>query len=177
MSDRVEPLKITAGFDYTWDISGDYSADDGWTLKYQGVNSDAVIEIIASGDGYNHTVEILAVATAEFTKGNYQFSKYFENEDGRKILLETLKIEVLQNPITDTPFDTRSHAEIMLEAIEALEQGRASVVQSSFTIAGRAIQYLSPKELIEWKNHYKTLVRAERGQRSTVRRLVEFKNP
>lgn len=78
-----------------------------------------------------------------------------------------------------TTQDPRSHAEKVLEAIEALIEGRATKDVSSYSIAGRSLTRLSPKELVEWRSFYKNEVARKRaagqpngGRRITLARFV-----
>ena len=173
-----EPSQIFAGFQYSWTESfTDYPADDGWTLKYKGLNADGKIEIEAVADDDDpsaHYIELLPATTAGYTAGVYEIYKYVEHTDGTKYQLSKFTLEVFTNPITSDTLDTRTHARKMYEALEALELGRASIKQKSFSIAGRSIEYLTPEEIIKWKNHYKIVMAAEEGTIANRRRLATF---
>mgnify|MGYP003411600625 FL=1 len=170
-----EPSEIIAGFQYSWEESlTDYPADDGWTLKYKGLNASGKIEITADADGSGYSITLTPTITAAYTAGTYTFYKYVEHSDGTKYQISTYTVDVLANPITANTLDTRTHARKMFEALEALELGRATKPQKSFQIAGRAIEYLSPEEIIKWKNHYKIIMNAEEGVNPTRKRLATF---
>lgn len=174
-----EPNEIVAGFTYTWEETlSDYSADDGWVLKYSAINSSQAFNFSASGSGKTHTITLPATTTENYTAGTYRLTKYVENTDGTKTWLAEYILVIKPTPITDTAFDSRSHAQIMLDAIEALEEGRATKEQQSFTIAGRSILYLTPEQLLKWKNYYKQQVFVETNPQNkiTPKRLIQFKN-
>ena len=59
--------------------------------------------------------------------------------------------------------DTRSHAEKVLDALEALIEGRASKDVNSYSIAGRSLTRMSPAELIEWRDRYRREVAVQRA--------------
>lgn len=175
-----EPKEITAGFYYSWSENlSDYPYSQGYRLKYKAIKSDSNFSLTASSgeDGDSHLVEITSETSSGYTAGVYQLTKYVEGLDGNKIHLGNTSLTVLFNPIDSGNTDTRTHERIMLEAIEALEQGRATKQQKSFSIAGRGIEYLSPEELIKWKNHYKRIVYAQEGIIINKKRLVKFQNP
>ena len=173
-----EPKEIIAGFQYSWkETLSNYPADDGWSLKYKGLNASGNIEINAAADGSEYLITLTPAATAAYTAGTYQFYKYVEHPDGQKYQISTITIDVLTNPIAANTLDTRTHARKMFEALEALELGRADKVQKSFSIAGRAIEYLSPEEIIKWKNHYKRIMMTEEGNPPVRRRLVRLDDP
>lgn len=172
-----EPEEITAGFEYTWTESlSDYKADDGWTLYYKGLNASGKIEMTAAADGSDHTVTILAATSADYAAGIYQVYKYVIKDD-EKILISTFNLKVSENPLSVESLDTRTQERKMLEALEALELGRADRVQKSFQIAGRAIEYLTPDEIIKWKNYYSRIVNAQEGKTVVKRRFSNFTSP
>lgn len=70
--------------------------------------------------------------------------------------------EILADLITDAAADQRSHAKIMLDALEAVLQGKASKDVSSYSIAGRALTKLTPDELELWRDKYRAEYAAER---------------
>jgi len=173
-----EPSEITAGFQYSWEETlSDYPADDGWSLKYKGLNASGKIEITADADGSGYSVTLAPATTSDYTAGIYTFYKYVEHTDGRKYQISSYTVEVFSNPITATTLDTRTHARKMFEALEALEIGRADHVQKAFSIAGRQIEYLSPEEIIKWKNHYKRIMLSEEGIPPVRKRLTKFSDP
>lgn len=57
--------------------------------------------------------------------------------------------------------DPRSHAEIMLDAINAFIEGRANVQTSKKKINDREIQMYSINELEDWKQRYENQIEAE----------------
>lgn len=173
-----EPTEITAGFGYEWtETLSDYPADDGWTLKYKGLNASNKIEITAAADGSGYSIELLPSETADYAAGTYEFYKYVEHTDGEKYQISKYTVDIYANPITADTLDTRTHARKMFEALESLEIGRATKSQKSFSIAGRAIEYLTPEEIIKWKNYYKRVMNAEEGIPPVRKRLTTFTDP
>ncbi len=74
--------------------------------------------------------------------------------------------------------DVRTHAEKVLEAIEALIEGRATKDVTSYSIAGRSLTRMSPDELVKWRSHYRNEVARQRtagkpngGRRMTLARF------
>lgn len=173
-----EPKEITAGFQYSWTESlSDYPADNGWVLKYILLNASNKIEFESIPDNSSHLIELTPETTDEFIAGVYTLYKYVEHTDGRKFQITSFSYTINASPISATTLDTRTHARKMLEALEALELGRASVQQKAFSIAGRSIEYLTPEEIIKWKNHYQRVVFAEENKSVSKRRLTQFTNP
>ena len=176
-----EPTEMTAGFNYSWtETINDYPADQGWKLKYLFLKSDSKFTITSQADGSKHLINITAAVSKDYKSGFYQVTKYMENSDASiKYKFSTLNITIKPDPVSasEQGEETRSFARQMLNAIEALEQNRATKLQQSFTIAGRSIVYLTPDELIKWKLHYKNIAFAEEGKSANRKMLSVFKNP
>lgn len=58
--------------------------------------------------------------------------------------------------------DPRTHAEIMLDKIESLLEGRADKDVSSYSIQGRSISKMSISDLLQWRDYYRKEVNKER---------------
>ena len=65
--------------------------------------------------------------------------------------------------------DPRTHAEIMLDKIEALLEGRADGDMSSYSIAGRSITKMTPEELLTWRDYYRREVAVYRRRNAIAR--------
>ncbi len=80
-------------------------------------------------------------------------------------------IRVLPDPSAQ---DVRSHAEKVLDAIEALIEGRATKDVTSYSIAGRSLTRMSPDELVKWRSHYRNEVAKQRnaGKPAGGRRII-----
>ena len=83
--------------------------------------------------------------------------------------VDTGSLTIQPNLAALSTFDGRSHAKVMVEAIEAAIQGRASSVQLRMAINNRSIEYLSPTELIKWLSFYRAEV-AKEAQAETIRK-------
>jgi len=75
--------------------------------------------------------------------------------------------------------DVRTHAEKVLEAIEALIEGKATKDVMSYSIAGRSLTRMSADELVKWRGHYRNEVASQRnaglpngGRRTRLARFV-----
>ena len=110
--------------------------------------------------------------TANFTVGIYQWNLYVtKTSSSERLRLESGEWEVVQNISTDTSADPQSHARKVLTAIEAVIEGRASVDQSSYSIAGRSLSRMSIDELLLFRDRYsaewlkeKRLERSKKGK-------------
>jgi hypothetical protein len=170
----ITPETLQLGDTWGWTaIVEDYPATE-WTLKFafRGFGL-SVIDITASADGDDYEVTVAGGVTAGYLKGSYQWTAYVEKGTTPNIERYT----VGSGTVTLLPYlaaadettDNRSHAQKMLDGIEATLEGRASHAELSLTVNGKAIQYMKPEELIRWRSVYRREVSKEIGNDSTVR--------
>lgn len=165
----TEPTTIRAGDFLTWTKTlNDYPANAGWTLVYTFINGSSKLTINASASGADHLVSVAASASAVYAAGNYSWMARI-TKGAEVYTVDTGSIQILPNLAALSTFDGRSHAKVMVEAIEAAIQGRASSVQLRMAINNRSIEYLSPTELIKWLSFYRAEV-AKEAQVETIRK-------
>lgn len=159
------PATLRAGDTIEWDESvSDYPASDGWTLAFVLTKyGQSLITIAAVADGDNYAITITAAISAAWTSGIYSWQAYVYKEAGspvaitEKYTLESGQVQILPNITQATSTtDLRSHAKKVLDAIEALLEGKATADVMSYSIAGRSISKMNPEELIKWRSFYKT---------------------
>ena len=71
----------------------------------------------------------------------------------QRIRIDTGRSTVVKN-LANTNADLRSHAKKVLDNIEAVLENRASIDQSSFSIAGRSLSRMSIDELLSFRDRY-----------------------
>ncbi len=59
--------------------------------------------------------------------------------------------------------DRRTHAEIMIAKITSVLEGRADSDINNYSIKGRSVDKMAPKELIEWLDYYRVEVQRTGG--------------
>lgn len=130
-----------------------------------GASSEFTVTATASGSDYLFT--ILSATTSAFTPEHYSWQIEIErNSDNERIVVDRGHWDILTD--YDNNVDPRSHNEVMLQKIETLLEGKADSDVSSYSIAGRSLNKLSPAELLEWRNYYKSEVAAEK-KREAIR--------
>lgn len=150
-----EPNLIYAGdtLKFTKSLS-DYPATI-WTLKYFFLKSGVQITFTASASGNNYIIEIAASTTAAWKVGTYNWIAYVSTLTERhQVGTGTVEIKPNLEALT-TGYDARSHVKKVLDAIEALLEGRATADVMSYAIAGISISKMTPEELIKWRDIYK----------------------
>lgn len=92
--------------------------------------------------------------------GLYNYVLSVEDADSNKATIASGTLTVLADPANS---DARTHAQRVLENIEAVIENRATKDQQSYSIAGRSLTRMSVDELIKWREHYRQEVSRERA--------------
>lgn len=158
-----EPRQLRAGLTWEWNRDlADYPAGT-WVLKYwfkKTGSSGANFSITATADGTTHAVSVAASTTQGYTAGDYTWvavvtagTEAFEVDRGT--------VELLARYDQAANLDDRSHARIVLDAIEAVIQGRATKDQEEYTIGNRSLKRTPLEELEAFRDKYRAEVYAE----------------
>ena len=155
---QIEPRSARAGDTWRWQISlPDYPADT-WTLTYKIHNAAALVAFSATADGTRHDVNVPATTTANYTAGRYDLlGQVTDGTDVYSVRAGTLEIE----PAITAAADGRSHARKMLDAIEAILEGRANNDQLDTVKTAMGDRSLDREGLLDWRRYYARLVAAE----------------
>ena len=171
-----EPLELVIGDTVTWIRRSvqavekndnnvletiDIKASEGWTLKFTAVGKLGYFTITASADADNAD-DFCFTATAETTSGagyvagDYKWQVVAIKTTTRYTIAEGW-ITLLDNISGRTAlYDNRSHAKKVLDAIEAVIEGRASQDQMSYSIAGRQLSRTPIPDLMRLRAMYKS---------------------
>lgn len=160
-----EPSAIYAGDTINWLLSlADYPATGGWTLHYNAVSAAGRFELIGSASGANHLISANSASTGTFPPGDYSLTKYVSHADGSRVTLAELSLTVKANLAAKTvAFDTRGHAKKVLDAIEAVLEGRATTDQEEITINGKSIKRTPIADLLSLRSQYQEYYRQEQA--------------
>lgn len=158
-----EPTELRAGNTWQWtrEDLADYPAPT-WTLKYALKNATDHIEIVASASGTYHAVTVARATTLGYAAGRYTWVAYVESATERFDVDDgTLEVLPAYAQASQVARDDRSHARIVLDAIEAVIEGRATKDQQAYTINGRSLERMPIKDLLAFRAQYKNEVEAE----------------
>lgn len=160
----TEPAELRIGDTWKWTKSvADYPAS-AWSLKYRFKNAAGGFEISASASADDYSVTVAAATTAGYAAGTYAWMAWVEGGVSEKYTVDvgtaTLNPDYRSGTAT-AAFDDRSHARVVLEAIEAVIEGRASQDQEEYEIAGRRLKRTPIAQLLRLRQHYKAEVGAE----------------
>lgn len=172
------PTKVIAGDTAQWEKSlPDYPASAGWVLVYTLINAAAKITITAAADGDDYVVTQPSATTAAWAKGKYKYQARVTLA-GVSHTVETGDMEVAANFATETTLDGRSHARKVLDAVEAVLEGRATKDQEEYTIGDRSLKRTPIEKLYELRQRYKAEVSREEtrssGKPSRRRTLIRM---
>lgn len=171
-----EPLRLVAGDRAVWkrdDLGADYDPAI-YDLKYSArLESDGTteIEITATADGTDFVIEVASSVTVSYAAGRYHWQAYIvRKSDSERITVDTGTWEVLADRDSATT-DPRTHARIVLDAVEAVLEGRASKDQEEYSIAGRSLKRTPIPELLTLRDRYRAEVRSEESAERAARGL------
>ncbi|VUX47799.1 hypothetical protein DF3PA_70120 [Candidatus Defluviicoccus seviourii] len=111
----------------------------------------------------------LSSSTLDFTHpGNFLTGEYriyvYGLEGDFRYLIDEGRLSVSPNPDDlDDSYDVRSQNERILDAINSVLEGRASRVEASYSIDGKALTLMSIGELLRAQQIFKSRVASERG--------------
>jgi hypothetical protein len=154
-----EPVELQLGDFWAWkrtNLSTDYPTAD-YSLSYEfNLNEGATASnFTLTASEANDEYIISTSSTTSYTKGSYNWIAYItRTSDSARIKIGEGFTEIQENYAT-TSASVRSHAKIVLDAIEAVISNRATMDQSSMSIAGRSLSRLSIDELMTFRDRYK----------------------
>jgi hypothetical protein len=162
-----EPTELRAGDTWQWtrdDLATDYPATT-WTLTYRFKNAAGGFQIVATASGDAFSVTAAAATTVAYTAGEYAWAAQVVNGT-TKHTIDSGTLKVLPDLFASsasTGSDQRTHARIVLDAIKAVIEGRASKDQEEYSIAGRSLKRTPITDLLKMRQLYEAEVRSEQA--------------
>ena len=155
----------------------DYLPAAGYTLTYRLVRRDAAgtaITFSATASGDLYAVSVAPATTATWTPGTYTWAAY-ASKAGERYTVASGELVIKADPATVTaPYDNRSHARKVLDAIQAVLENRATTDQQQVSIAGRTLTRIPVAELLVLRDRYRADVANEDA---ATRMAAGSKNP
>ena len=153
------PTELQLGDFWAWkrdNLSEDYPvASYSLSYEFNLVDGSTVSNFTLTATESDDTYIVEASSTASYTKGNYNWVSYITRaSDSARVKLEEGFVEIQDNYATTTA-SVRSHAKIVLDAVEAVIENRANIDQSSMSIAGRSLSRMSIDDLLTFRARYK----------------------
>lgn len=183
---ETEPATIIAGDTLQFkraDLGADYPPADH-TLTYEARLEGAgatKISITAAADGTDYVIDEAVETTAAYTVGRYHWSAFLtRTSDSKRITIDHGTWNVAANNAAASD-DPRSHNKIVLDAIQAVIENRATKDQESYQIENRSLARTPLAELTKFEATYLSRVnrervaeRARRGKSTRRKYLVKF---
>lgn len=156
-------MTITAGVTLAFDLNFTAYPADRWTMTLY-LRGASAIDVTATADGNRHRFNVSATQTAKWTTGVYRYEVRATSNDGEVALVDAgrgLEINPDLTAISE-PSDARGHALKVLEAIEAVIEGRARKDQSKYKINNRELERTPIPDLLALRREYRAEVWREK---------------
>lgn len=161
----ILPGTISAGLTFKKAINlTAYPADQGWGITMYLRGSQA-IDIPSTPSGTQHIINVPAGTTATWAAGNYGFSiRATNNLSGEVYEIDSGNLTVIGDMQTLTDGDFRTHAQKVLDAIEAMIEGRATIDQERYRINNREVYRTPMADLLKYRAKYRAEVQKEQAR-------------
>lgn len=153
----TEPTEMISGDFLAWkrtDLNSTYS-NSLYVLKYVlrlFGSGTTEIEITASASGTDYLVEVASTVTANYSPGRYGFQAYItRNSDSARVTLKTGELKVVADRDSSTA-NPITHLRLRLDNLETAIETLTTKTASSYSIAGRSMNYSDLPELIRMRN-------------------------
>lgn len=171
------PAEIVAGVTLEIPVTLTAYPASAWTLTValRGMHSHA-IDLTATADGDTYVIGATAAETAEYHTGLYWYT--MRVTDGTDVIeVDSGESTVTADLATVTgSYDGRSHVQRVLDAIEAVIEGRATIDQQSYSIGNRTLARTPIGDLLSLRTKYRDELRREqaaaKGQSLLGRRVL-----
>ena len=170
-SPTTEPLEIVVGDYIQWrrtDLDADYPNDQYTATYVARITGGGANEITITGTAYNsdYLFTISSATSAAFAAGYYHWQlEIVRDSDSNRIVVDRNTFTAIVD-LDVNQSDPRTHAEIMVDKIETVLQGRADADVLSYSISGRSLSKMTPDELVQWRDYYKReMVMQQRKER------------
>lgn len=162
------PPKLTAGESVSWTWFDSRFPASTWTLTYSLVSASVQILITATADGDKHLVEIGKATSDAYTVGSYEWQAHVDNGTERYQVAVGV-MEIVADFADQTGgIDNRSHVKKVLDALEAVIEGRASKSQLMQMVGGVQVQYMTLTEQTQLRKQYAAEYRREQVRAGQV---------
>lgn len=158
-----EPKEIVVGDFVQWkrsDIAVDYPTSSGFTAEYVaritgGGSTEIKIPQAAGSTDEYYLFTANSTTTELFLAGLYHWQlEITQTSSGNRLVVDIGDFTAIPD-MDSNQADPRIHAEVMVDKIQTILEGKADSDVSSYSIAGRSLTKLSFSELIEARDYYR----------------------
>jgi len=181
----TEPHEFVIGDFIQWkreDIVGDYPVathSATWVARIAtGGSTEIIVNATEASTYYLFTIS--SATSATFAKGHYHWQlEITETSSGNRIVIDRGTLDIHYD--LDDNVDPRSHAQIMVDKIESILEGKADADVASYSINGRSLTKMSFDDLIRARDFYRKeyakelqVELAKNGEKTGATVLVRF---
>lgn len=156
----TEPHEFVIGDFVQWkreDIVGDYPVathSATWVARLaSGANTEITVAATEASTYYLFTIS--SADSAAFTQGHYHWQlEITQTSSGNRIVVDRGTIDIHYD-LDVNGTDPRSHAQIMVDKIESILEGKADADVASYSINGRSLTKMSFEDLIRARDFYR----------------------
>lgn len=181
----IEPREFAIGETLVWRSSfPDYSPAEGWALTYY-FRGPTKFDVVAATDdenpdGFKSTLP--ATESEKCIAGTYFWQAWVSKDADKYRLASGETVAVPGLPTEDAKFDGRIVAKRILDAIDAVMEGKATKDQQQYTIAAGGAQQqlirIPIPELLELRKYYAAIVRRHNRKGKSFRTIkIQFDDP
>ena len=169
-----EPTEVVVGDFIQWKRSdlvtdyplASYSAEYVARITGGGANE---IKLPATESGGTYLFTVDSATSADFVPGFYHWQlEVTQTSSGNRVVVDIGDFTAIPD-MDSNQADPRIHAEIMVDKIQTILEGKADSDVSSYSIAGRSLTKMSFQELVDARDYYKREVVAH-NNRELVKR-------
>lgn len=155
------PFIITAGVTFDHELNLTAYPADSWTLTLH-MRGPSSINLAAVANDNRHQFSASAAETSQYKEGPYHYVLRATNNADEVVQVDQGIVEVIPDLLGMAEgTDTRSHAKKVLDAIEAVIEGRAQKDQAKYKINNRELERTPIPDLLQLRKTYKAEVYRE----------------
>ena len=165
-----EPTEVVVGDFLQWkrsDLVADYPTDE-YTATYVArvtAGGSDEIQLEMTGHDTYYLATVTSATSADFAVGEYHWQlEIVQDSSGNRIVVDLGDFTAIADLDTNQA-DPRTHAQITLDKIESLIEGKADNDAQEYSIAGRQLKKYTFKELLELREYYRREVAKEKADR------------
>lgn len=158
-----EPTEIVVGDFVQWkrsDIAVDYPTSSGYTAEYVaritgGGSTEIKIPQAAGSTDQFYLFTASSATTETFLAGIYHYQlEITETSSGNRVVVDIGDFTAIPD-MDNNQADPRIHAEIMVDKIQTILEGKADADVSSYSVAGRSLTKMTFQELVDARDYYR----------------------
>lgn len=158
-----EPREIVVGDFIQWkrsDIAADYPTSSGYTAEYVaritgGGSTEIKLPQSGSSTDSYYLFTVSSETSSAFIPGLYHWQlEITQTSSGNRVVVDIGDFDAIPD-MDSNQADPRIHAEIMVDKIQTILEGKADSDVSSYSIAGRSLTKMSFQELVDARDYYK----------------------